>query len=246
MLAKRVIPTLLVRNGQLVKGAGFDSWRLIGIALQAAKVHAMRSVDELCILDISATLENRGPSLKIIEDLTKNCFVPITYGGGVRNLSDIKDLMNAGADKICLGTNALEHPALVKEASSKYGSQAIVVSIDVKDERVHSRCGSMKHGISARSYAMAMQDMGAGEILLTSIGRDGTMHGYDLSLIKQVSEAVSIPVIASGGCSGPEDMYHALQAGASAVSAGALFAFTDHTPRSCVEYLHGRGVPVRL
>ena len=246
MLAKRIIPVLLTRGTQLVKGAGFDSWRSVGVAMQAAKVHAMRSVDELIVLDIAATPEGRGPNLKMVEQLTKDCFIPVTIGGGVRSIDDVRDLLNAGADKVCIGTAAFDGSNLIHECAKKFGRQAIVVSLDVNGRNAYSHCGKKNEYWSPRDLAIAFDSLGAGEIMLTSIKRDGTMQGYDLDLIRAVSEAVDIPVIAAGGCSGPDDMYNAFQAGASACAAGALFAFTEHTPKSCAKYLIDRGVTCRI
>lgn len=246
MLAKRVIPTLLARGNQLVKGQGYDSWRSIGVALQAARTHAMRSVDELIVLDIGATPGKRGPNLKMVEDLTANCYIPVTVGGGIRTLDDVRNLLSAGADKVCIGTASLETPEFIRECADRFGSQAIAVSIDVKEGDIWGRCGQDRYFLPPATWATVMQSYGAGEIILNSIERDGTMRGYDLDLIKEVSDAVDIPVVAAGGCSGPEDMRQALLMGASAVSAGALFAFSDETPKSCADYLRKRGIEVRI
>jgi imidazole glycerol-phosphate synthase subunit HisF len=246
MLAKRVIPTLLTRGNQLVKGQAFDSWRSVGVALQAAKVHAMRSVDELIVLDIAATPEGRGPNLKMVEELTKDCFVPVTIGGGVRSIEDVRDLLSAGADKVCIGTAVFEKDLLIQECSTKFGSQAIVVSIDVKNGTAHTHCGKKNATWNPNGAARMCQAQGAGEIVLTSIDRDGKMSGYDLEMIRSVSDAVDIPVLASGGCRDYADMHAALKAGASGVCAGALFAFTEATPRGAVEYLKSKGMEVRV
>lgn len=254
MLAKRIVPTLLVRGRTLVKGERFDSWRSIGHALQAARVHAMRGVDELVILDISATVEGRLADLGMVRDLTAGCFIPVTVGGGVRSLQDIDALLRAGADKVAIGTGAWEVNRLVEKAARKFGSQAIVVSIDcIRTQglrRMRTRCNTAD-GYGARAmndpatWARFIAKEGAGEILLQCIDRDGTMAGYDLDLIREVSQAVSVPVIASGGCSGYEDMEAAFKAGADACAAGALFAFTDATPRGAAQFLKQRGIEVR-
>jgi cyclase len=229
-----------------VKGQAFDSWRSVGIAMQAARIHATRGVDELIVLDISATPEKRGPNLNIVGELTSDCYIPVTIGGGVRSIEDVRDLLNAGADKVAICTTAFEHPEVVQECATKYGSQAIVVSIDVKNGFVHTHCGKTDQIMTPVWAAKKFEKLGAGEIMLTSIGRDGTMQGYDLDLIKSVSDAVSIPVIASGGCRDYDDMYDAFKAGADACAAGALFAFTDATPRGAAEYLNKRGVVCRM
>jgi cyclase len=246
MLAKRVIPTLLTKGNQLVKGAGFDSWRAIGVAMQAAKVHAMRSVDELIVLDITATPQNRGPNLSMVEGLTKDCYIPVTIGGGVRSIGDVRDLLNAGADKVAICTAIFDDPMMVRKAADKFGSQAIVVSIDVIDKVVAMRCGTVKTKVDPVTWARGAETMGAGEIMLTSIDCDGIMEGYDLELIRSVTQSVSIPVIASGGAGTYQHMLEAIQAGADAVAAGAMFAFTEQTPRGACEYLRSKGVEVRL
>lgn len=248
-LAKRIIPTLLVRGRTLVKGERFDSWRSIGVAMQAAKVHAKRGVDELLILDIAATAESRGPDLDMVRELSAGCFIPITVGGGVRSLQDIDALLRAGADKVSIGTGCFDVSSLLWEASLRFGRQAIVASLDLRAGEPMVRCGKSRvwaRDGSPKQTAQWLADMGAGEILLSSIDRDGTMTGYDLDLIREVSQAVSVPVIASGGCSGYPDMLAAFKAGADACAAGALWAFGDETPRGAAKYLAEHGINVRL
>jgi cyclase len=245
MAARRIIPTMLVRGRTLVKGQRFAGDRSIGHALQAAKVHARRQVDELLILDIAATAEGRGPDLQMVSELAEGCFIPITVGGGVRSVQDIRDLLLAGADKVCIGTAAWEDPAMLVTAARKFGSQAIVVSLDYRNGCLHTHAGTRLCGSRAPAWAIECARYGAGEILVSSIDRDGTMQGYDLDLIREVSQAVSVPLIASGGCSGYEDMAAAFAAGADACAAGALFAFTDSTPRGAAKFLHNNGVVVR-
>jgi cyclase len=246
-LAKRIVPTLLVRGRTLVKGQKFDSWRSIGHALQGAKVHARRGVDELLILDIAATAENRGPDLDMVRELTDGCFIPVTVGGGVRSLGDIDALLRAGADKVAIGTGAIECMLELKDAPRRFGSQALVASLDWSDGMGHIRCGTigLSGGSSARAWAKHYESFGFGEILLSSIDRDGTMAGYDLELIREVAQAVSVPVIASGGCSGYPDMLEAFKAGADACAAGALFAFSDSTPKGAAQFLKANGIEVR-
>lgn len=246
MLAKRIIPALLVRGRTLVKGERYDSWRSIGHALQGAKVHARRGVDELMILDIAATAEGRGPDLDMVRELSEGCFIPITVGGGVRSLADIDALLRAGADKVCIGTAAWEVAGLVAQAAQHFGRQAVVVSVDTKAGRLHWRNGTVGCDTLPFYAARCAVQCGAGEILLSSVDRDGTMAGYDLGLIREVAQAVDVPVIASGGCSGYEDMLAAFQAGADACAAGALFAFTDSTPRGAAQFLKSHNVEVRL
>jgi cyclase len=240
-LAKRIIPTMLVRGRTLVKGKQFAGDRSIGHVLQAAKVHAQRGVDELTVLDVAATAEGRGPDLEMVRELSDGCFIPITVGGGVKSLQDIDALLRAGADKICLGSALFTHPWLLSKAAERFGSQAIVVSVDVLAGR-----SRWLFGASPVQASIAVTASGAGEILLQSIDRDGMMCGYDLDLIRAVSSAVHIPVIASGGCSSYKDMHEAFIAGADACAVGALFAFCDQTPRGAARWLKSRGVEVRL
>lgn len=250
MLAVRIIPTLLYRGTTLVKGRQFRSWRSVGHVQQAARIHAMRGVDELCCLDIGATPDGRGPDFALVEKLTEGNFTPITVGGGVKTVEDVKLLLRAGADKVAVCTAGIEGRALLRDISDRFGSQALVLAIDVKQGRLTSRCGAVVHNSNPDGgivkQAMAAESLGIGEILLTSIDREGTMEGYDLSTIKAVSDAVSIPVIAHGGCGTYAHMLEAIQAGASAVAAGAMFQFSDNTPRGAAEYLAAKGIEVRL
>jgi cyclase len=247
-LAKRIIPTMLVRGSTLVKGIGFAGDRSIGSCVQAARIHAKRGVDELMVLDIGATAEGRGPDLGMVGQLAEGCFIPVTVGGGVRSLEDIDALLRAGADKVCIGTGAIECMVELKDAARRFGSQALVASLDWSDGMAHIRCGTigLSGGSSAMAWAKHYESFGFGEILLSSIDRDGTMVGYDLELIREVAQAVSVPVIASGGCSGYPDMLEAFKAGADACAAGALFAFTDSTPRGAAQFLKNQGMEVRL
>jgi cyclase len=236
MLAKRVIPTMLVRGTTLVKGKVFAGDRSVGHALQAARVHARRGVDELLILDIGATPDGRGPDLELVSALAAECYIPITIGGGVRNIEDVDALLRAGADKVAIGAAARAWgTTVVAQAADRFGSQAIVVIIENDGDAA----------LAARDCAVA-QAMGAGEIVLQSRPRDGTLLGYDLDVIRVAASGLTVPLIASGGCSGPEDMAAAFAAGADACAAGALYQFTDCTPRDCVRFLAGRGLEVRL
>lgn len=246
MLAKRVIPTILVRGKTAYKGERFNSTRSIGSALAIAKVHARRGVDELCILDIAATAEGRDPDLDLVRELSEGCFVPITVGGGVRSVDDVHQLLRAGADKVCIGAAMFEVPGLILKASQRFGSQAIVASVDIREGRYYWRNGTMTMTYSpAREAAWFAEHAGAGEILLQNIEADGTMQGYDLELVRQISNIVDIPVIASGGCRDYADMLAAFKAGADACAAGALFAFTDATPRGAAQFLRNNHIEVR-
>ncbi len=246
MLAKRIIPSLLVKGRTIYKGEKFNCWRSIGHALQGAQVHARRGVDELLVLDVAATAEGRGPDLNMVRELSEGCFTPITVGGGVRTLCDINALLRAGADKVAIGTGWVEVPNLIRDAAARFGRQAIVASLDVSQGTVVCRNGQMMPGWNPYSKAEWLDAQGAGEILLSNVDRDGTMQGYDLDLIRKVSAAVSVPVIASGGCRDYDDMLAAFKAGADACAAGALFSFTDATPKGAAKHLKAAGLEVRL
>ncbi|EKD80045.1 MAG: hypothetical protein ACD_40C00213G0029 [uncultured bacterium] len=250
MLKTRIIPTILWKNENIVKGIGFDSWRRIGTLLPAVKVYNLRQVDELIILDIQATEEGRLPNLGTISDITKECFVPLTIGGGIRTASDVKDILRVGADKICLNTTSYTNPSIVSDIAYMYGSQCVVASIDAKlvgsEYYCYSHNGTVNTGRTVRNWAKELEKLGAGEIIITSIEKDGTMQGYDLDLISLVSTTVKIPVIASGGAGKYEDMYQAIVKGnASAVAASNMFNFTEATPHAAREYLRSKHIPVR-
>lgn len=245
-LAVRIIPTLLTRGRQLVKGRCFDSWRSVGVAAQAVRIHQSRGVDELAILDITATKEGRGPDLDLIASLSETCFMPLAVGGGVKSVQSVRDLLNAGADKIILGTAAYEDPRLLHDITSTVGSQAVTVSVDVKGGTVWTHSGTVDTGIDPLTYSARVTKLGAGEILLSSIDRDGTMEGYDLDLIQKISRGVHVPVIASGGAGTYSDFHKAILAGADAVAGGAIFQFSDATPKGAAEYLASMGVETRL
>lgn len=232
MLAKRVIPCMLVKGQTLVKGEQFNPWRSIGHAKQAAMIHARRGVDELMILDVTATTEGRGPDLGLVKQLSEGLFTPLTVGGGVKTVEQIDALLRAGADKVAIGAAALE-PDLIDAASDRFGAQAIVGIVNSL---------SPGHGLAVARVLVAR---GAGEILLQCVERDGMMQGYDLELIRAVSSAVEVPVIASCGAGTYEHMHEALKAGADAVAAGAMFAFTDQTPKGAAQYLKAKGWGMR-
>ena len=245
VLSIRIIPTILSRDLHLVKGQKYDSSRVVGHALQAGRIHATRGVDELMILDVAATPDNRDPDYAMVKSLSEKCFIPITVGGGVRTMEHIKSLLDAGADKVMIGTAAVEDPKFIRKAADFYGSQAISVSIDVRAGRVYSNCGKVPTTLNPVVWAKTCVSMGAGEIMVTDIERDGMMTGYDLELIRSISQAVPIPVIASGGAGNYEHLYQAIQAGASAVGAGAMWLFTDQTPKEASAYLLSRGIEAR-
>jgi cyclase len=250
MLKVRVIPTLLWKNLGLVKGKSFDSWRRIGAVLPAIKVYNMRDVDELVVVDINASQEARAPDHATVADFSSFCFVPLTVGGGVTDVEQIASLLRAGADKISLNTAAFDQPELVAAAARRFGSQCVVASIDVMRREdgtaiCASHSGSVDTGRAPVGWARELMDRGAGEILLTSVERDGMMEGYDLDMIAAVSAAVSIPVIASGGAGNYRHMVEAVHAGASAVAAASMFHFTEQTPAEAKKALDAAGIPVR-
>lgn len=248
----RVMPTLLFSEVGLVKGVKFDSWRRTGSALQAIKVYNMREVDELVFLDIRATPENRAPDFDQIDELADECFMPMTVGGGVRTIEHIAGLLGVGADKVAINTAAFERPGLIEESARQFGAQCIVVSIDAlrhDDGRleVMTHCGTQRTGKDPVEWAKQAESLGAGEILLTSVDRDGTFSGYDVPLTRAVSEAVRIPVIASGGCGNYAHMAEVLRDGkAAAVAAASIFHFTEQTPREAKAFLKQEGFHVRL
>lgn len=248
----RVLPTLLYKDVGLVKGVGFESWRRIGSAMQAIKVYNLREVDELVFLDITATREGRPPDFALIDELADECFMPLTVGGGVRTLEDVQRLLRVGADKVALNTAAVETPDLIRQIAQRFGSQCVVVSIDARRHQdgtyeVYTRSGTHPTGWDPVGLAQEVESLGAGEILVTSIDRDGTMEGYDLDLIQRVSAAVNIPVIASGGAGNYEHMAQVLSSSkATAVAAASMFHFTHQTPLEAKRYLRDRGFNTRL
>jgi len=251
MLKVRIMPTLLHKDIGLVKGVSFDSSRRVGTAMQAVKVYNMREVDELVFLDITATNDGRQPDYELIDDIADECFMPLTVGGGVRSVDDVSRLLMVGADKVSINTAVNEVPKLVAESAAHYGSQCIVVSIDVRREadgshQVYTHSGTVATGRDPVNVARDAQAAGAGEVLLTSIDRDGTMDGYDIDLVRSVSVSVSIPVIASGGAGYYQHLADALgEGGASAVAAASVFHFTEQTPAEAKTFLAECGYPVR-
>lgn len=251
MLKVRVIPTLLWKQFGLVKGVGFDSWRRVGPVLPAIKVYNQREVDELVLVDIVAHLSDDDPDFESIDEFGQDCFVPLTVGGGIRRIEQVQRLLRAGADKVSVNTAAYERPGLIEEIAKRHGVQCVVASIDVCADgtggwRCFSHAGATDTGKDAVAWARELQDRGAGEILVTSIDRDGTMQGYDLPLVEAVVKAVDVPVIASGGAGSYQHIVDVvLQAGASAVAAASIFHFTEQTPAGAKAALAAAGVPVR-
>lgn len=250
MLKKRIIPVLLVRDVGLVKGESFDSWRRVGMPMQAVKVFNTRDVDELVLLNIGATPDGALPDFEGVSDLAAECFVPLTVGGGVRTVDSVRKLLLAGADKVAINTAMYETPELITEAAGIFGSQCVVAAIDYRNvegrQECFSHCGTRSQKISAVDQARRAEALGAGEILLTSIERDGTLKGLDLDVARAVVAAVTIPVIVGGGAATVEDFRAALQdVGASAVAAGAIWQFTQATPREIKRELRALSIPVR-
>jgi cyclase len=250
-LAKRVIPCLDVTAGRVVKGVRFVGLRDAGDPVEIAARYDEQGADEVCFLDITASSDERDILLHVIEAVAERVFIPLTVGGGVRKLEDIRRLLNAGADKISINTAAVHNPDLVREASGVVGNQCIVVAIDAKRSgagwEVYTHGGRKPTGLDAVQWAQRMQAAGAGEILLTSMDRDGTRDGFDLALTRAVSDAVGVPVIASGGVGSLEHLADGVIAGhADAVLAASVFHFGEFTVRQAKEHMRSRGIEVRL
>ncbi len=251
MLCKRLIPCLDVKDGRVVKGVRFVELRDAGDPVAAALAYDAQGADELVFLDITASHEGRATMLDVVRRTAEGIYMPLTVGGGIRSLDDIRTLLRAGADKVSLNTAALERPGLVSEAARAFGSQCIVVAIDAKATNGHwevfTHGGRRPAGRDAMEWAHEVEKLGAGEILLTSMDRDGTGDGYDIALTRAVAEAVSVPVIASGGVGRLEHLHEGLVEGrADAALVATLFHFGQHTVPEAKRYLHARGVPVRL
>lgn len=251
MLKNRIIPCLDVANGRVVKGINFENLIDAGDPVTQAKFYSDAGADELCFLDITASHENRDAVFDVIKEVAKVCFIPLTVGGGVRTLDDIRKLLLCGADKVSINSAAVTNPELVKNAAEKFGSQCIIVAIDAKKNasgnfEIFTKGGRDATGIDAVLWAKKMQDFGAGEILLTSMDKDGTRSGYDLELISKISSAVKIPVIASGGVGNLEHLKDGIKAGASAVLAASIFHFRDYSILDAKKYLAKNKIEVRI
>ncbi len=252
MLAKRIIPCLDVTAGRVVKGVSFVELRDAGDPIEIARRYDEQGADELTFLDITATSDDRGILFHIIEEVAKQVFIPLTVGGGVRQVEDVRNLLNAGADKISINTSAVVNPQLVADASARYGSQCIVVAIDAKQVapgrwEVFTHGGRKATGLDAIEWATKMQSLGAGEILLTSMDRDGSKIGFDLALTRAVSDALEIPVIASGGVGNLQHMVDGVkQGGADAVLAASIFHYGEYTVQQAKQFMQQQGIEVRL
>lgn len=251
MLKKRIIPKFLIRNGRLVKGVRFhENFREAGNPVSTAKVYDSYGVDELMFVEIDATPQGRPATGSIIERVSEEVFMPFTVGGGVRSLEEIAALLASGADKVCINTAAIKTPAFVTQAALRFGDQCIVVGIDYQrqpggDLRVVSHCGQSPTSLEPLEWAQRMQDAHAGEIMLCSIDRDGTMDGYDVDLIAQAAHLLDVPLIASSGAGTLQHCHDALEAGASAITISSMFLFSDHSPIKVRSYLATNGISVR-
>jgi len=252
MLARRIIPCLDVTAGRVVKGVNFVELRDAGDPVEIARRYNAQGADELTFLDITASSDDRDLILSVIEAVASEVFIPLTVGGGVRRVEDVRRLLNAGADKISINTAALQDPDLINATSNRYGSQCIVVAIDAREDapgrwQVYTHGGRRGTGRDAVQWAIEAAQRGAGEILLTSMDRDGTRSGFDLALTRAVAEAVPIPVIASGGVGTLEHLVEGVTLGAAdAVLAASIFHFGDHTVGEAKQLMAARGIPVRL
>ena len=252
MLKKRIIPCLDIKDGRVVKGINFVNLIDAGDPSEQAKIYNDNGADEICFLDITASNENRNAILEVVKKTTEKCFVPLTVGGGVRTMEDISNLLRAGADKVSINTAAVLDPDLVKQGAKQFGSQCIVVAVDAKKVNndkweVFTHGGRKSTGKDVLKFVKKMESFGAGEILLTSMDRDGTKKGYDLDLTKKVSNILNIPVIASGGVGNLEHLHQGFKIGkASAVLAASIFHFGEYSIKEAKQYLDSKGIPVRI
>ena len=251
MLKNRIIPCLDVKNGRVVKGINFVDLKDAGDPVEQAKIYSDSGADEICFLDITASNENRDTIYEVVEKTSKKCFVPLTVGGGVRSIEDINKLLNCGADKVSINTAAVQNSKVVLESSKKFGSQCIVIAIDAKKKgknwEIFTHGGRNNTGIDAIEYSKKMEEFGAGELLVTSMDRDGTKVGYDIELMSKISSKVNIPVIASGGVGNLDHLVDGIKLGkASAVLAASIFHYGKHSIKEAKEYLDSKGIPVRI
>ena len=250
MLKNRIIPCLDVKNGRVVKGINFVDLKDAGDPVEQAKIYSDGGADEICFLDITASNENRDTIFDVVEKTSKKCFVPLTVGGGIRGVDDINKLLSCGADKVSINTAAVQNKKVVEESSKKFGSQCIVVAIDAKKNgdtwEVFTHGGRTSTGLNALDFALTMEDSGAGELLVTSMDKDGTKSGYDIELMKKISSNVNIPVIASGGVGTLDHLVEGIKSGASAVLAASIFHYGTYSINEVKEYLASKDIPVRI
>ncbi len=250
MLKNRIIPCLDVKNGRVVKGINFIDLKDAGDPVEQAKIYSDGGADEICFLDITASNENRDIIYDVVKKTSKKCFVPLTVGGGVRSIDDINKLLNCGADKVSINTAAVENSKVVEESSLKFGSQCIVIAIDAKKKEegweIFTHGGRNPTGINAIDFASKMENCGAGELLITSMDKDGTQSGYDIDLMKKISSRVNIPVIASGGVGTLDHLVEGIKSGASAVLAASIFHYGKYSLTEAKQYLASKNIPVRI
>jgi cyclase len=251
MLKNRIIPCLDVKNGRVVKGINFVDLKDAGDPVEQAKIYSDGGADEICFLDITASNENRDTIYDVVERTSKKCFVPLTVGGGIKNVDDISKLLNCGADKVSINTAAVQNSEVIVESSRKFGSQCIVVAIDAKKNNnkweIFTHGGRNKTGVDAIEFAKKMEDSGAGELLVTSMDRDGTQIGYDIELMSNISSKINIPIIASGGVGNLDHLVDGIKIGnASAVLAASIFHYGTYSIMQAKEYLDLKGIPVRI
>jgi len=250
MLKNRIIPCLDVKNGRVVKGINFVDLKDAGDPVEQAKIYSDGGADEICFLDITASNENRDTIYDVVERTSKNCFVPLTVGGGVRSVEDINKLLNCGADKVSINTAAVQNSEVVVESSKKFGSQCIVVAIDAKKSgetwEIFTHGGRNSTGINVIEFSSKMENCGAGELLVTSMDKDGTQSGYDIDLMKIISSNVNIPVIASGGVGTLDHLAEGIKSGASAVLAASIFHYGTYSVKEAKQYLASKDIPVRI
>ncbi len=251
MLKNRIIPCLDVKNGRVVKGINFVDLKDAGDPVEQAKIYSDGGADEICFLDITASNENRDTIYNVVEKTSKKCFVPLTVGGGVRSVDDINKLLNCGADKVSINTAAVQNSDVVVESSKMFGSQCIVVAIDAKKNgnkwQIFTHGGKNSTGIDAIEFAKKMEESGAGELLVTSMDRDGTQIGYDIELMSKISTKINIPVIASGGVGNLDHLVDGIKLGkANAVLAASIFHYGKYSIKQAKEYLDSKGIPVRI
>lgn len=243
----RIIPTILTDGLTVVKGEKFNNWRTVGSAEATARLYANRNVDELLFLDVTARIRNTIIDINLLAHFSEVLDIPFSVGGGISTLKDAQFCFRNGAEKVVLGTEAVNNPNLITQISDTFGNQAVVVSIDLDSDTkgFFSESGKKLNSRNAIEFALQCQELGAGEILLQSVAKDGLLNGFDTNSIKSISDEVSIPLIASSGAGRPEDFLKAIEAGASAVAAGAIFQFTEHTPTTIRNYLKANGISVR-
>ncbi len=250
MLKNRIIPCLDVKNGRVVKGINFVNLKDAGDPVEQAQVYSDGGADEICFLDITASNENRDIIFDVVEKTSKKCFVPLTVGGGIRSNEDINKLLNCGADKVSINTAAVQNSKIVSESSKKFGSQCIVVAIDAKRKdnywEIFTHGGRNPTGLDAIEFAIKMEDSGAGELLVTSMDKDGTQSGYDVDLMNKISSKVNIPIIASGGVGNLDHLVEGINSGASAVLAASIFHYGTFSLKEAKQYLDSKGIPVRI